>query len=176
MSYTEEKIYHLKDYVEYVTELGKRKAVKAQTPPVLWFRGHFKQEYQLRPSLFRMVELNEQPAEMGLEPGQEFQHQQNSHQPDKIFPGIYHHLHGPGPEAAVKGLSFVGKHGEHGNHQPGTPHNHQKTENQNPNPPEAGFFLFGSLSPEKQLVGGDPKEPAHAHQLLHIRHGLSRFH
>lgn len=73
MSYTEEKIYHLKDYVEYVTELGKRKAVKAQTPPVLWFRGHFKQEYQLRPSLFRMVELNEQPAEMGVASGRALQ-------------------------------------------------------------------------------------------------------
>lgn len=53
MSYTEEKIYHLKDYVEYISELGKSKALKPNTPPVLWFRGERCQEWQLCPSLFR---------------------------------------------------------------------------------------------------------------------------
>ena len=76
MPYTEEKIYHLKDYVEYVSELGNRLKIEAKTPPVLWFRGQQKQSYQLRPSLVREMygKAPQSSEEMPIQEEMRYQH------------------------------------------------------------------------------------------------------
>lgn len=66
MSYSEIKIYHLKDYIEYVSELGVENDWQLRTPPVLWFRGERRYDWSLRPSLIRKQKLNQADNKMGV--------------------------------------------------------------------------------------------------------------
>lgn len=73
MSFSEIKIDHLKDYIEFVNELGRAYDEKKRTPPVLWFRGERCQDWSLRPSLIRDHDLEIYEKETGAASGRALQ-------------------------------------------------------------------------------------------------------
>ncbi len=58
MAVNEYKVDHFQEYIEVVSSIGKRRKSKLGHPPVLWFRGHRKQSWNLSPTLLRGVKLN----------------------------------------------------------------------------------------------------------------------
>lgn len=51
------KVYHFHEFVQIIEDIGKLKSIQKNEPPVLWSRGHSVQEWNLRPTLIRGVEL-----------------------------------------------------------------------------------------------------------------------
>ena len=47
--------YSLGDFVNIVSDIGKRNSAVANTPPVLWFRGQRKYDWDLEPIIFRTI-------------------------------------------------------------------------------------------------------------------------
>lgn len=47
----------LKDYIEVINDIGKKNKIDEDTPPVLWFRGHRMDNWNLRPTLYRDIPL-----------------------------------------------------------------------------------------------------------------------
>ena len=52
------KVYHFQEYVDIITDIGCRRRLTRDMPPVLWSRGHRKQDWNLLPTLLRDVKLN----------------------------------------------------------------------------------------------------------------------
>lgn len=51
------KVYHFHEFVQVIEDIGKSRSIQPNEPPVLWSRGHSMQDWNLRPTLIRNVDL-----------------------------------------------------------------------------------------------------------------------
>lgn len=59
MAFTEYTVYSLDEYVRCITDIGRRMKIKDDIPGVLWSRGQQIENWNLRPTLLREVELKQ---------------------------------------------------------------------------------------------------------------------
>lgn len=109
MAFTEEKIYHLKDYVECISELGERYRLNEQTPPVLWSRGHRCQDWVLKPTLLRNVPLDQKKHIKGNASGRALQEEMRR---QHYIARNYHFL-SKDPDTRLDWMELMQHHGVH---------------------------------------------------------------